>query len=97
MVCSLVIQGYVLLKVRAVISLKGGLPYIVGGSAGVVLATLAFDFIDARIFRPAFGAFLALYAFSTLMQARTLLSAKERPGPSAPRRSVPLKRQRRNG
>src|SRR5215218_2713566 len=64
MVCSLLIQGYVLLKLRAVISLKRSLPYIGGGSAGVMLATLAFDFIDPRIFRPAFGAFLVLYAFS---------------------------------
>lgn len=80
MVCSLLIQGYVLLKLRAVISLRGSLPYIVGGSAGVMLATLAFDFIDPRIFRPAFGAFLVLYAFSTLLRPRALLSAKQWPG-----------------
>jgi uncharacterized protein len=79
MICSLLIQGYVLLKLRAVISLRGSLPYIAGGSAGVMLATLAFDLIDPRVFRPMFGAFLTLYAFSTLLRPRTLLSAKERP------------------
>jgi uncharacterized membrane protein YfcA len=79
MICSLLTQGYVLVKLRGVISLKGSLPYIAGGSAGVMLATLAFDFIDPHVFRPMFGAFLMLYAFSTLVRPRTLLSAKERP------------------
>jgi uncharacterized protein len=80
MICSLLIQGYVLLRLRAVVSLKDSLPYISAGSVGVILATLAFDFIDPRIFRPLFGAFLILYALSILLRPRTaLLSTKERP------------------
>ena len=80
MICSLLIQGYIMLRLRAVISLKDSLPYITGGSAGVILATLAFDRIDPHIFRQIFGAFLMLYALSTVLRPQSaLLSAKERP------------------
>jgi hypothetical protein len=53
---SLLIQGYALVRLRAVISLKGSLPYIAGGSAGVILATLALGlFLFGRASDGGFG------------------------------------------
>lgn len=80
MICSLLIQGYVLLRLKSVISLKASLPYITGGTGGVILATLVFDCIDPYVFRQMFGAFLMLYASSTLLRPQSaLLSVGERP------------------
>jgi uncharacterized membrane protein YfcA len=60
MICSLLIQGYILLRLRASISLVASLPYLAGGAGGVVLATLLFDRIEPQLFRQLFGAFLML-------------------------------------
>lgn len=79
MICSLLIQGYVLVRLRAMISLKESLPYIAGGAGGVILAALVFDSIDPQVFRLMFGVFLVLYAFSILLRPNSaLLSAGER-------------------
>jgi len=80
MICSLLIQGYILLRLRASISLAASLPYVVGGAGGVVLATLLFDRIDPQLFRQLFGAFLMLYALSTVLRPHSaLLALKRRP------------------
>ena len=80
MICSLLIQTYVLVRLRATLSLHGSLPYLVGGAGGVVLATLAFDRIDPHVFRQGFGAFLMVYALSTVVRPRAaLLDMKGRP------------------
>ena len=80
MICSLLIQTYVLVRLRATLSLHGSLPYLVGGAGGVVLATLAFDRIDPHVFRQGFGAFLMVYALSTVVRpTAALLDMKGRP------------------
>ena len=80
MICSLLIQSYVLVRLRATLSLHGSLPYLIGGAGGVVLATLAFDRIDPHVFRQGFGAFLMIYALSTVVRPRAaLLDMKGRP------------------
>ena len=80
MVCSLLIQGYVLVRLRAAISWRASLPYLAGGAGGVVLATIVFDSIDQQAFRHLFGAFLVLYAGSMLLRRpAALLAAKARP------------------
>lgn len=80
MVCSLLIQAFVLVRLRAALSLRGSLPYLMGGAGGVVLATLVFDRIDPQVFRQCFGAFLIVYAASTVLRPKSaLLSAKVRP------------------
>ena len=68
MICSLLIQTFVLVRLRAALSLHGSLPYLVGGAGGVVLATLVFDRIDPHVFRQCFGAFLMVYALSTVLR-----------------------------
>ena len=73
MICSLLIQTYVLVRLRAALSLHGSLPYLVGGAGGVVLATLAFDRIDPHVFRQCFGAFLMVYALSTVVRPKAAL------------------------
>ena len=73
MICSLLIQGYVLFRLRAVISLRESLPYIVAGSAGVILATLVFSHIDPRLFRQMFGVCLMIYAASIALRPRSAL------------------------
>jgi uncharacterized protein len=80
MICSLLLQSVVLLRLRASLSLRGSLPYLAGGVAGVLLATVVFDRIDPSLFRRLFGAFLMLYALSTILRPQSaLLVAKERP------------------
>ena len=80
MICSLLIQTFVLVRLRAELSLKGSLPYLAGGAGGVVLATLAFDHLDPQLFRQLFGAFLMLYALSTVLRPQSaLLLMKARP------------------
>jgi uncharacterized membrane protein YfcA len=80
MICSLLIQTYVLVRLRAALSLRGSLPYLAGGAGGVVLATLAFDRIDPHLFRQLFGAFLMVYALSTVLRPQSaLLAMKVRP------------------
>src|SRR5689334_24122109 len=51
MVCSLLIQGYVLMRMRAAVSLTGSIPFLAGGAGGVALAALIFDHIDPHAFR----------------------------------------------
>ena len=36
MICSLMIQAYVLVRLRTTLSLHGSLPYLIGGAGGVV-------------------------------------------------------------
>jgi uncharacterized protein len=80
MICSLLIQALVLVRLRATLSLHGSLPYLIGGAGGVVLATLVFDRIDPHLFRQCFGTFLMAYALSTVLRPRSaLLSVKARP------------------
>jgi len=80
MVCSLMIQAFVLFRLRAALSFSASLPYLAGGMGGVVLAVLLFDRIDPHAFRQFFGAFLMLYALSTVLRPQeALLAAKARP------------------
>ncbi|SEO74148.1 hypothetical protein SAMN02990966_02811 [Rhodospirillales bacterium URHD0017] len=80
MVCSLLIQTFVLVRLRAALSLKGSLPYLAGGIGGVILAILVFDRIDPHVFRQFFGAFLMIYAASTVLRPQSaLLAMKARP------------------
>ncbi|MBL6653518.1 MAG: sulfite exporter TauE/SafE family protein [Reyranella sp.] len=80
MICSLLIQGYVLMRMRAAISLSASIPYLAGGVGGVVLAAVLFDRIEPQAFRHYFGAFLMLYALSTVLRPQSaLLAIKARP------------------
>ena len=80
MVCSLLIQAYVLMRMRAAMSLSASLPYLAGGLGGVVLAAVLFDRIEPQVFRQFFGAFLMLYALSTVLRPQSaLLAMKTRP------------------
>jgi uncharacterized protein len=80
MICSLLIQAFVLVRLRAALSLRGSLPYLVGGAGGVILATLVFDRIEPHLFRQCFGAFLMAYAVSTVLRPKSaLLMVKARP------------------
>ena len=80
MVCSLLIQAFVMVRLRAAMSWRGSLPYLAGGAGGVVLAVLVFDSIDPRAFRYGLGAFLVLYAGSMLLRRPSpLLAATARP------------------
>jgi len=80
MTCSLLIQTFVLVRLRASLSFKDSLPYLAGGMAGVVLATLVFDRIDPHTFRQFFGGFLMIYAASTVLRPHSaLLAMKVRP------------------
>ena len=80
MICSLLIQGYVLFRLRTVVSLRESLPYIVAGSGGVVLATLVFSQIDPSLFRQMFGICLVIYAASIALRPRSAL-VTNRDGP----------------
>jgi hypothetical protein len=67
-------------RLRATLSFSGSLPYLAGGIGGVVLAILLFDLIDPRAFRRFFGAFLMVYAVSTVLRPQSaLLAMKARP------------------
>src|SRR5262245_19574365 len=80
MICSLLVQAFVLVRLRAALSFKGSLPYLAGGIGGVVLAILVFDLIDPHAFRRVFGAFLMIYAVSTLLRPQSaVLAMKPRP------------------
>jgi uncharacterized protein len=80
MVCSLMIQAFVLFRLRAALSFSASLPYLAGGMGGVALAVLLFDRIDPHAFRQFFGAFLMLYALSTVLRPQSaLLALKARP------------------
>jgi hypothetical protein len=80
MVCSLMIQAFVLFRLRAALSFSASLPYLAGGMGGVALAVLLFDRIDPHAFRQFFGAFLMLYALSTVLRPQeALLAVKARP------------------
>jgi len=80
MICSLLIQTFVLVRLRAALSFKDSLPYLAGGLGGVVLAILVFDRIDPHAFRQFFGAFLMIYAVSTVLRPQSaLLAMKARP------------------
>ena len=80
MVCSLMIQTFVLIRLRAALSFSASLPYLAGGAGGVALAMLLFDRIDPHVFRQFFGAFLMLYALSTVLRPQSaLLAVKARP------------------
>jgi uncharacterized membrane protein YfcA len=80
MLCSLAIQGFVLVRLRGTISWQASLPYLVGGAGGVLLAAGLFDLIDVHTFRIAFGGFLVLYASWMLMRPQVaLLLQKRRP------------------
>jgi len=80
MLCSLLIQGFVLMRLRAAISWQASLPYLAGGAGGVVLAAALFDLVDMYTFRIAFGGFLVLYASWMLMRPQAgLLLQKRRP------------------
>lgn len=80
MICSLLIQTLVLVRLRAAISWRASLPYLMGGAGGVVLATIVFDSIDPQAFRSLFGAFLVLYAGSMLLRrSSAVLAARARP------------------
>jgi uncharacterized membrane protein YfcA len=80
MICSLLIQTYVLVRLRAALSFTGSIPYLAGGAGGVALAALVFDRIDPNMFRHFFGAFLMLYALSTVLRPQSaLLAMKTRP------------------
>ena len=80
MICSLMIQTFVLVRLRMALSFKGALPYLAGGLGGVVLATMVFDRIDPHLFRQLFGAFLMLYAVSTVLRPQSaLLAMRARP------------------
>ena len=80
MICSLTIQLYVLMRLRASISFANSLPYLAGGAGGVVLAVLVFDRIDPHLFRQCFGAFLMVYALSTVVRPKAaLLAMRTRP------------------
>jgi uncharacterized membrane protein YfcA len=57
MLCSLLIQGFVLVRLRGAISWRASLPYLAGGAGGVLLAAGLFDLIDGHAFRVAFGCF----------------------------------------
>jgi uncharacterized membrane protein YfcA len=80
MTCSLMIQLFVLMRLRATLSFNGSLPYLAGGMGGVILATFVFDRIDPHVFRQLFGAFLMFYALSTVLRPQAaLLAMKARP------------------
>ena len=80
MICSLMVQAFVLVRLRATLSFAGSLPYLAGGIGGVVLAILLFDLIDPHAFRRFFGAFLMVYALSTVLRPQSaLLAMKARP------------------
>jgi len=79
MSCSLFIQGLVLTRLRAAISWRGNLPYLVGGGGGVLLATAIFDLIDPHALRIAFGAFLLAYGGWMLLAQSASLIMKPRP------------------
>ena len=80
MICSLMIQTFALVRLRATLSFKDSLPYLAGGMGGVVLAILVFDHIDPHAFRQLFGAFLMIYAASTVLRPQSaLLAMKARP------------------
>lgn len=80
MICSLMIQTFVLVRLRAALSFKDSLPYLAGGIGGVLLAVLVFDRIDPHAFRQLFGGFLMIYAVSTVLRPQSaLLAMKVRP------------------
>lgn len=80
MICSLMIQTFVLVRLRAALSFRGAFPYLAGGIGGVVLATMMFDRIDPHVFRQLFGGFLMFYAVTTVLRPQSaLLLMKARP------------------
>lgn len=80
MVCSLLLQAFVMVRLRTAITWRASLPYLAGGVGGVILATIVFDHIDAATFRRTFGTFLVLYAMSMLLRPQAaLLARKGRP------------------
>lgn len=79
MLCSLFIQGLVLLRLRAAMSWRASLPYLAGGGGGVLLATVVFDLIDPHALRVVFGAFLLAYGGWMLLVQSALLVTKPRP------------------
>ena len=80
MICSLLVQVFVLVRLRTALSFERSLPYLAGGMGGVILATLVFDRIDPHVFRQLFGGFLMIYAFSTMLRPQSaLLGMKVRP------------------
>jgi uncharacterized membrane protein YfcA len=80
MICSLVVQAFGRVRLRMALSFNGALPYLAGGIGGVLLATVVFDRIDPHAFRQLFGAFLMLYAISTVPRPQAaLLPIKARP------------------
>jgi uncharacterized membrane protein YfcA len=78
MLCSLIIQAFVLVRLRKSISWSGSLPYIAGGAAGVLVATAAFDAIEPCVLRIGFGCFLVLYASWTLLRPRAVAAPRRR-------------------
>jgi uncharacterized protein len=80
MLCSLFIQGFVLLRLRAAMFWRASLPYLAGGGCGVLLATVVFDLIDPHALRVAFGAFLLAYGGWMLLAQSALLVTKPRWG-----------------
>ena len=80
MVCSLLLQAATMMRLRTAMSVGASLPYLAGGIGGVVLASLAFDRIDPDIFRRLFGAFLMIYAVTTVLRPQSaLLAVRQRP------------------
>ena len=73
MLCSLAMQALILVRLRSRISWRASIPYLAGGGAGVLLASLLFDRIEPHALRVAFGSFLVLYAGSMLLRPRAAL------------------------
>ena len=80
MICSLMIQTYVLVRLRTTLSLQRQ-PALPRRRAPAELSRhSAFDRLDPHVFRQGFGAFLMVYALSTVVRPKPpLLTVKARP------------------
>jgi uncharacterized membrane protein YfcA len=75
MLCSVIIQAVVLVKLRRSISWWASLPAIAGGAVGVLVAIALFNVISAHVFRVGFGCFLIIYATWILLRLGEVLVA----------------------
>ena len=77
MLCGLIVQALVLVRLRKSISWWGSLPYIAGGAAGVLVAMISFNVVGPDGLRAAFGGFLIAYATRILLRWRPAFAERE--------------------
>lgn len=70
MACSIISQVTTLVILRKSVPFASGTPLLIGGAVGVALAVQIVRWADPAILKPAFGAFLTLYAAYALLRSR---------------------------